>query len=319
MGIIDKLLGNSGSDEKGSSVSDEFEFSRVATHNRNNNNPKPAGDVFPYRPAPAASAAFVNQHRRAHSDLKPMPSVVARPSVVLGDKSATLAAPTPRPTKISIPKLDLSRTNEALLDHATPTPGFEEAPFDFYRRSDLELSSTKGASLPTGAHPPTSPPDLERMLYNQNAFAPYSPSVAGDSSLMDWEKLKKSLKSDQEMITKRISRSFSQSMDGDGSGIESDHFWYKPNFQRIHAEEALKGTPAGSFLVRKSSEQGSYALSVQTKELGLTHLLIKPSMGLWKLQGDTTAVKEFSSVPALIDFYKDQPMPVKGISPFRLR
>ena len=82
---------------------------------------------------------------------------------------------------------------------------------------------------------------------------------------MDWEKLKKRLKTDQEMITKRISRSFSQSIEGDGSGIQADHFWYKPNFKRIHAEEALQGTPVGSFLVRKSSEQGSYALSVQTK------------------------------------------------------
>jgi len=317
MGIIDRLLGTN-SDEKGSSLSDEFEFSRVgSTHNRNNNNPNRGKDVFPYRPAPAASSALVNQHRRAHSDVKPMPSV-ARQSV-LGDKSATLAAPTPRPTKVSLPKLDLSR-NEALLDQAldaTPTPGFEEAPFDFYRRRDVELTN-KGASLPVGIPPPTSPLNLEQMLYNQDAHAPYSPSVAEDASLMDWEKLKKRLKTDQEMITKRISRSFSQSMEGDGSGIQADHFWYKPNFKRIHAEEALQGTPVGSFLVRKSSEQGSYALSVQTKELGLTHLLIKPAMGLWKLQGDTTAAKEFSSVPSLIDFYKDQPMPVKGISPFRL-
>jgi len=315
MGLIDKLLGTS-SEEKGSSLSDEFEFSRVgSTQNRNNNNPYRSNDVFPYRPAPAASSALVNQHRRAHSDVKPMPSV-ARPSFH-GDKSATLAAPTPRPTKVSLPKLDLSRRNEALLDQATPTPGFEEAPFDFYQRRDIELTN-KGASLPVGIAPTTSPPDLERMLYNQDALAPYSPSVTEDASLMDWEKLKKRLKTDQEMISKRISRSFSQSMEGDGSGIQADHFWYKPNFKRIHAEEALKGTPVGSFLVRKSSEQGSYALSVHTKELGLTHLLIKPVMGLWKLQGDTTATKEFSSVPSLIDFYKDQPMPVKGISPFRL-
>ena len=77
--------------------------------------------------------------------------------------------------------------------------------------------------MPVGIAPPTSPPDLERMLYNQDALAPYSPSVTEgyyhfclvsqldylDASLMDWEKLKKRLKTDQEMITKRISRSFS--------------------------------------------------------------------------------------------------------------
>jgi len=103
---------------------------------------------------------------------------VGSPSV-LGGKSATLATPAPRPTKVSLPKLDLSRRNEALLDQAldaTPTPGFEEAPFDFYQRRDIELTN-KGASLPVGIAPPTSPLNLERMLYNQDAHAPNSPSV----------------------------------------------------------------------------------------------------------------------------------------------
>jgi len=46
----------------------------------------------------------------------------------------------------------------------------------FFEYKLIQLTN-KGASLPVGIAPTTSPPDLERMLYNQDALAPYSPSV----------------------------------------------------------------------------------------------------------------------------------------------
>lgn len=309
MGLIEKLLGTS--EKSGSSLTDEFEFSRVVKSNNNNNSSQinnPSGNPA-YKPAPPASSSIANSHRRAHSDAMP----VQRP-FIHGNKAATLAAP--RPTRIALPRLDMTRVSDAIIDNAlspAQTPGMEESPFEFYLRT--QASGTKVASLPTGIKPPQTPNDLEKMLYN-NPVAPLSPDH-DDSSLADWEKLKVRLRNDQRIIEHRISRSFSQS--DDGSGLESDHYWYKPSFKRSHAEDALRGTPPGSFLVRRSSESGSYALSVLSKELGITHLLIKPSMGLWRLTGETTASKEFSNIPELIKFYKSNLMPVKGITPFRLR
>mgnify|MGYP000443331927 CR=1 FL=1 len=71
--------------------------------------------------------------------------------------------------------------------------------------------------------------------------------------------------------------------------------------------------------MRRSKQDGALALSVMTIKLGIQHLLITCQQARWMLTGEKQVVREFKSVPELIDFYKKEPLPVKGIRPFLLR
>lgn len=71
--------------------------------------------------------------------------------------------------------------------------------------------------------------------------------------------------------------------------------------------------------MRKSKQDGALALSVMTSKLGIQHLLITCQQARWMLTGEKNVVREFKSVPDLIDYYKRDALPVKGIRPFLLR
>ena len=75
----------------------------------------------------------------------------------------------------------------------------------------------------------------------------------------------------------------------------------------------------GSFVVRKSKQEGALALSVMTHKLGVQHLLITCQRARWMLTGEKNVVREFKNVPELISYYRNEPLPVKGIKPFLLR
>ncbi|XP_035700086.1 phosphatidylinositol 3-kinase regulatory subunit alpha-like isoform X1 [Branchiostoma floridae] len=53
-----------------------------------------------------------------------------------------------------------------------------------------------------------------------------------------------------------------------------ESLWFLPDCSRVHAESLLDGKPEGTFLVRKSSQQNNYALSIVAEEGAARHCVI---------------------------------------------
>jgi len=90
--------------------------------------------------------------------------------------------------------------------------------------------------------------------------------------------------------------------------------WYYGAIDRTEAERVLKGCAEDSFLVRKSSIPGSFALSMwEVKPKQLTHTLIEPRQGGFGFQDNP---KVYSS---LVDMITTSPetkglkTPMKGV------
>lgn len=62
----------------------------------------------------------------------------------------------------------------------------------------------------------------------------------------------------------------------DPSGYD-EKLWYYPKIDRLNAEKLLKGKPHGTFLIRKSSTEGQYALSIVC-ENSIEHCIIEKTL-----------------------------------------
>lgn len=76
--------------------------------------------------------------------------------------------------------------------------------------------------------------------------------------------------------------------------------WYFGNIDRKKAEEILKSSPDDAFLVRKSSREDSYAISLwKSKNKTFTHALIEPHpQGGFRFQASST---RYPSIKDLIE------------------
>jgi hypothetical protein len=102
--------------------------------------------------------------------------------------------------------------------------------------------------------------DLERFLYgnaamnlkdSDSAMKSASKLDIGNESLTDWEEMKKSLKEDHEMITRRCSRRRSNKEFNYIGGLDpNEHFFFKRSASRKEAEEFLRGCPEGNYLIK---------------------------------------------------------------------
>ena len=194
-------------------------------------------------------------------------------------KCATIASPiAPRntPCQERPSKLDLfppsSKSNEFLFENQNlPTPGLGENPLSFHMRLHEKTNSLQADRKESGsADDPTFPAvdDLERFLYGNAAFnlevtdstflstADVSTKTA-DESITDWEEMKKQLKQDHLIITRRVSRRLSareaaassvaaSEAAGQIGGLDpTEHFYFKPVASRKDAENSLNGCPEG--------------------------------------------------------------------------
>ncbi|XP_059162197.1 uncharacterized protein LOC131945184 isoform X2 [Physella acuta] len=85
--------------------------------------------------------------------------------------------------------------------------------------------------------------------------------------------------------------------------IKTNSIWLLATLSRAGAVHLLKDRDTGNFIVRKSSQNNSLALSVQSRLSGhpvVDHYLIEGSSNGFKLQGSS---HYFHSIPALIAYY----------------
>jgi hypothetical protein len=94
-----------------------------------------------------------------------------------------------------------------------------------------------------------------------------------------------------------------------------DQPWFRGHMRRPEAVEQLTGKPAGSFLVRVSSEPGHYAISVIQDSGKIEHMLILSSYagsdstapGNTQYRLGTYSTYYFNTVPKLIAYYIANP------------
>jgi hypothetical protein len=83
--------------------------------------------------------------------------------------------------------------------------------------------------------------------------------------------------------------------------------FYWPEATRQSAEDALKGQPMGSFLVRSSSKQNCRALSHVIRDGKVSHALIVKNNGVVTLESTD---REFTSVEHLVGMLNLTPAPL---------
>eukprot|EP00053_Salpingoeca_punica_P007697 m.70020 g.70020 ORF g.70020 m.70020 type:complete len:239 (-) comp14283_c1_seq1:1388-2104(-) len=91
--------------------------------------------------------------------------------------------------------------------------------------------------------------------------------------------------------------------------------WFRGHMKRADAVDELQGRPAGSFLVRVSSEPGHYAISVIQDNGRIEHMLILSSYagegtnapGDTRYRLGTYSTYYFNTVPKLIAYYIANP------------
>ncbi|KAK7496049.1 hypothetical protein BaRGS_00012750 [Batillaria attramentaria] len=89
--------------------------------------------------------------------------------------------------------------------------------------------------------------------------------------------------------------------------------WYHGNISREDAEQILCVCKDGSYLVRDSSDGFHYTLCIKNARMTI-HIQIdqcqKPAGGIRYILGKNS--KAFETIPAMIDYYTQHPVPIKG-------
>ncbi|KRZ11007.1 SH2 domain-containing adapter protein F [Trichinella zimbabwensis] len=98
----------------------------------------------------------------------------------------------------------------------------------------------------------------------------------------------------------------------DSSTNLQDHLWYHGMILRPEAEARMRNMPEGAFLVRQSEHSGGsteYVLTLSTSS-GVMHMKIqRDHNGRWVIGSHSIP---FKSVQAMIDYYSDKKLPIKG-------
>eukprot|EP00730_Choanoeca_flexa_P004517 TRINITY_DN11719_c0_g2_i3.p1 TRINITY_DN11719_c0_g2~~TRINITY_DN11719_c0_g2_i3.p1 ORF type:complete len:189 (+),score=67.13 TRINITY_DN11719_c0_g2_i3:60-626(+) len=104
-------------------------------------------------------------------------------------------------------------------------------------------------------------------------------------------------------------------LDEQYSMMTAQQWFRKKPFGRKEAEDELKGKPVGSFLVRVSSQDGNYAISVVRPGPSVEHMLVLPSYagpnstapGKTQYRIGTYSTDLFNTIPKLIAYYIAHP------------